>query len=176
VTSFNFGSNEQIAGVSGLASDVIYSLTFKTSLGKTYGPTGGNAGTAFTFTGPVFGFFGTIANGCVAGLGFWTLATSIPPPPLSPPPPVPPPPPLARQPPPPLRPRPPPPRLPASVLACQGGEQVDCSNCNSLCFDVTCPGSAAPNCKYQGPCCADPNLPGACRAPVSPRKNVWYRM
>eukprot|EP00884_Botryococcus_braunii_P000119 jgi/Botrbrau1/10107/Bobra.20_2s0014.1 len=83
VTTFTFASGEQINSVTGRSGTMIDQLTFKTSLGRTYGPVGGNGGGSFSFTGPVYGFFGFTFSGCVSGLGFWTLASA-----LSPPPPV----------------------------------------------------------------------------------------
>jgi Jacalin-like lectin domain len=77
----SFAANEQITSVSGKASKWVNSISFSTNLRKSYGPFGGTAGTAFTFNGPVFSFYGTLADGCVEGIGFWTLAASIPPPP-----------------------------------------------------------------------------------------------
>eukprot|EP00884_Botryococcus_braunii_P005074 jgi/Botrbrau1/14568/Bobra.27_3s0007.1 len=76
-------------------------LGFTTNLGNTFGPVGGDGGEPFVFAGPVLGFHGTTAYGCVNGLGFWTMDSYISPPP-------PPPPPLPPQPSPPF-PRPPPP-------------------------------------------------------------------
>jgi hypothetical protein len=53
---------------------------------------------------------------------------------------------------------PPPPPIPCS------GSGVDpaCTNCNAICFDITCPGTTTPNCAYAGPCCVDTTIPGSC--------------
>lgn len=49
-----------------------------------------------------------------------------------------------------------------------GGVQQDCFNCNLNCFDRTCPGTTAPNCQYNGPCCAMITSPGSCQGAVRP--------
>eukprot|EP00884_Botryococcus_braunii_P018306 jgi/Botrbrau1/5159/Bobra.0172s0031.1 len=53
---------------------------------------------------------------------------------------------------------------PPDLTSCGSlGADPSCNLCNSQCYDpLRCPGSTIPNCKFQGPCCLDPNSPDAC--------------
>jgi hypothetical protein len=91
---------ETIVGALGSASgdccdQRVVCLGFWSSLGRQYGPYGGDLSDAsvFTFLGNIYGFFGGLSpyNNYVSGIGFWTDAPSPPPaPPFRPPPPLPP--------------------------------------------------------------------------------------
>ncbi len=117
LSSFTLKANEQIISVTGRSGYMLDQITFTTNLGNTFGPFGGSGGARFRVNGPIIGFYGTIAYGCVQGLGFWTLSSLISPPP----PPTPPSPPQPR-PPYPSPPSPPPAPFPYRRSALWGSE------------------------------------------------------
>jgi hypothetical protein len=83
---------EQIVGMFGSAGGLIYSIGFRTSLGRVYGPWGSTRGDPFSYPGVVYGFYGGEKWGSIAAIGAW-VAILTPPPPPSPPLPASPPPP-----------------------------------------------------------------------------------
>eukprot|EP00884_Botryococcus_braunii_P004895 jgi/Botrbrau1/14406/Bobra.0014s0053.1 len=87
LSSISLAPGEVIINVTGYHGEYIFGLTFGTSGGKIHGPYGGSGGSAFTWPGPVFGFFGGEVRffwqTIIKALGFWTLASLVPP---SPPP------------------------------------------------------------------------------------------
>jgi hypothetical protein len=86
---------EEITSISGSAGYGFDSITFKTSKGRVLGPYGFDYetnGPRWSFTGPIYGFYGTTCsidagclltggNGVINGLGIYTAASSPTPPP-----------------------------------------------------------------------------------------------
>jgi hypothetical protein len=66
------GAGEQISSVFGTSEILIYSIGFTTSWGTVYGPWGGPTGYGFSIDGPVYGFYGGMANEILGSIGTWT--------------------------------------------------------------------------------------------------------
>jgi hypothetical protein len=99
--SISFSPNDTIIGVFGTTMDqfgytrAITTIGFYMASGRQYGPYGAASGTPFSFSGNVYGIYGTLCSGTFCAVGFWTDAPSPPPaPPARPPPPPSPPPPV----------------------------------------------------------------------------------
>jgi hypothetical protein len=81
-----FLPGEQITSISGTAGWGFDSIIYKTSQGRVLGPYGFDHAARWSFTGPIYGFYGTTfpmsgcpwrgAEGAINGLGVYTAASS----------------------------------------------------------------------------------------------------